>query len=84
LKVRLALHFPRSDLRQRAQTYFAGLLGESKRKNGWQLAGAAADSTPYGLQHLLGRANRMPTLYAVICAATAYFSVVDPGAPAGA
>ena len=57
LKGRLSPHFPRSDLRQRAQTYFAGLLGESKRKNGWQLAEAAADSTPYGVQHLLGRAN---------------------------
>lgn len=57
LKGRLAPHFPRSDLRQRAQTYFAGLLGESKRKNGWQLAEAAADSTPYGVQHLLARAN---------------------------
>ena len=57
LKVRMAPHFPRSDLRLRAQTYFAGLLGESGRKNGWQLAEAAGESTPYGVQHLLGRAS---------------------------
>lgn len=57
LKVQLAPHFPRSDLRQRAQTYFVGLLGESGRKNGWQLAEAAGESTPYGVQHLLGRAS---------------------------
>lgn len=49
LKVQLAPHFPRSDLRQRAQTYFVGLLGESGRKNGWQLAEAAGESTPYGV-----------------------------------
>lgn len=57
LKVQLAPHFPRSDLRQRAQAYFVGLLGESGRKNGWQLAEAAGESTPYGVQHLLGRAS---------------------------
>lgn len=57
LKVRMAPHFPRSDLRLRAQTYFSGLLGESGRKNGWQLAEAAGESTPYGVQHLLGRAS---------------------------
>jgi SRSO17 transposase len=28
-----------------------------ERKNSWQLAEAAGDATPYGLQHLLGRAN---------------------------
>lgn len=57
LKARTAPHFPRSDLRQRAQSYFAGLLGESGRKNGWQLAEAAGERTPYGVQHLLGRAS---------------------------
>ena len=27
-----------------------------ERKNGWQLAEIAGDRTPYGMQHLLGRA----------------------------
>ncbi len=29
----------------------------AERKNGWQLAQMAGNTTPYGLQHLLGRAN---------------------------
>jgi SRSO17 transposase len=28
-----------------------------ERKNGWQLAGQAGDTAPYGVQHLLGRAQ---------------------------
>ena len=33
-----------------------GLLSPSERKNGWQVAEAAGATTPYGMQHLLGRA----------------------------
>jgi SRSO17 transposase len=33
------------------------LLSAVERKNGWQLAEVAGNATPYGLQHLLGRAN---------------------------
>ena len=36
--------------------YLDGLVGDAQRKNGWQLAETAGDTTPYGLQHLLGRA----------------------------
>ena len=36
--------------------YLDGLLGDAQCKNGWQLAETAGDATPYGLQHLLGRA----------------------------
>jgi SRSO17 transposase len=32
-------------------------LSPVERKNAWQLAEAAGDSTPYGMQHLLGRAD---------------------------
>jgi SRSO17 transposase len=54
---RLWAHFARSEVRQRAQDYLRGLLSEAKRKNGWQLAEVAGNATPYGIQHLLGRAN---------------------------
>jgi hypothetical protein len=33
-----------------------------ERKNGWQLAEAVGDPTPYALQHLLGRADWDPEL----------------------
>ena len=54
---RIAQHFSRSELRRRAQDYLRGLLSGVERNNGWQLAEVAGDATPYGLQHLLGRAN---------------------------
>ncbi len=53
----LAPHFGRVDLRDRAGAYVRGLLASAERKNGWQLAEAAGHATPYGLQHLLGRAR---------------------------
>jgi SRSO17 transposase len=54
---RIAPHFSRSELRRRAQAYLRGLLSGAERKNGWQLAEVAGNATPYGIQHLLGRAN---------------------------
>jgi SRSO17 transposase len=54
---RLSAHFARSEVRQRANDYLHGLLSEAKRKNSWQLAEVAGNSTPYGIQHLLGRAS---------------------------
>jgi SRSO17 transposase len=54
---RLSMHFARSEVRQRAQDYLRALLSEAERKNSWQLAEVAGNSTPYGIQHLLGRAN---------------------------
>ncbi len=53
---RLAPCFRRSEARQRAGAYVDGLLSDTRRKNGWQLAETAGDATPYGVQHLLGRA----------------------------
>jgi SRSO17 transposase len=49
--------FPRSEPRQRAFAYLQGLLSPVERKNGWQLAEQAGDAAPYGVQHLLGRAQ---------------------------
>lgn len=54
---RLGRHFARAEARQRALTYVRGLLSPVGRKNGWQLAEAVGDRTPYGMQHLLGRAD---------------------------
>ena len=54
---RLSAHFTRSEAHQRACDYLLGLLSEAERKNGWQLAEVVGNATPYGIQHLLGRAN---------------------------
>jgi SRSO17 transposase len=54
---RLSPHFARSEVRRRARDYLRGLLCRVERKNGWQLAEVAGNATPYGIQHLLGRAN---------------------------
>src|SRR5215218_8189497 len=53
----LSEHFARSEVRERAQDYLRGLLSETERKNSWQLAEVTGNATPYGIQHLLGRAN---------------------------
>lgn len=53
---RLAPHFSRAEPRRRALEYVHGLLLDVERKNAWQLAERLGDPTPYGVQHLLGRA----------------------------
>src|SRR5688500_2709098 len=53
----LSPHFARSEVRQRARNYLRGLLSVVERKNSWQLAEVVGNATPYGIQHLLGRAN---------------------------
>jgi SRSO17 transposase len=52
----LAPYFERAEPRRHAMAYLRGLLSPAERKNSWQLAEASGDATPYGLQHLLGRA----------------------------
>jgi SRSO17 transposase len=52
---RLAPHFARSEPRRRALAYLRGLLAPIERKNGWQLAEAAGDRTPDGVQEFLSR-----------------------------
>ena len=54
---RIAPRFARSELRERARSYLRVLLSGAERKNSWQLAEVEGNTTPYGLQHLLGRAN---------------------------
>jgi SRSO17 transposase len=57
---RIGTVFARSEMRTRAMAYLAGLLSPAARKNSWQLAEISGDQTPYGLQHLLGRAAWEP------------------------
>jgi hypothetical protein len=53
---RMGAQFTRWDARRRAGAYLRGLRSPVERKNGWQLAEVNGDDTPYGMQHLLGRA----------------------------
>jgi SRSO17 transposase len=57
LGVRLGHHFLRSEPRQRLVAYLRGLMAPVERKNGWQLAEAAGDRTPSGMQEFLSRAR---------------------------
>src|SRR5262249_40765395 len=43
--------------RRRALGYLRGLLSDTERKNGWQLAEYLGEATPDGVQHLLARAD---------------------------
>src|SRR5690349_12836728 len=55
LAVHLASRFGRVESRRRAVAYLRGLLAPVERKNGWQLAEAAGDRTPDGMQEFLSR-----------------------------
>jgi SRSO17 transposase len=57
VEARLAPHVGRAEVRDHARAYVRGLLSGAERTNGWQLAEMAGHATPYGLQHLLGRAR---------------------------
>ena len=57
---RIGAVFARSEMRPRAMAYLAGLLSPAERKNSWQLAEISGAQTPYGFQHLLGRAEWDP------------------------
>ncbi len=55
LAARIAPRFGRAEPRRRALAYLRGLLAPLERKNGWQLAEAAGDATPDGVQDFLPR-----------------------------
>lgn len=55
LGARIAPRFLRVEPRRRALAYLRGLLAPVERKNGWQLAEAAGDPTPDGMQDFLSR-----------------------------
>jgi SRSO17 transposase len=53
---RMSPCFVQVQTRQRAQAYVRGLLSPVERKNGWQLAEEAGETTPYAMQYLVDRA----------------------------
>lgn len=57
LHERLAPHFARTEPRRRVRAYMEGLLGGAERRNGWHLAEAAGEATPYGMQRLVASAS---------------------------
>src|SRR3712207_4806128 len=55
LGARVAPRFTRVEPRRRLLAYLRGLLAPVERTNGWQLAEAAGDATPDGIQDFLSR-----------------------------
>jgi SRSO17 transposase len=53
---RLRPRFARAEMRVRCRRYLVGLLSAVTRKNGWQLAEAAGEPSPHGMQDFLNRA----------------------------
>src|SRR6266487_5551434 len=56
LHARIAPRFARPEPRRRVLAYLQGILSETERKNGWQLAEHAREARPDGMQRLLGSA----------------------------
>jgi SRSO17 transposase len=54
---RIASAFGRAEPRARVLAYLRGLLGQLERGNGWTLAEAAGEVSPYGMQRLLRTAD---------------------------
>jgi SRSO17 transposase len=54
---RIAGRFARVEPRRRAARLVLGLLADLPRKNCWTIAEWAGETTPDGMQHLLGRAK---------------------------
>lgn len=57
LHARIACRFGRPEVRERLRRYFVGLLGDVRRKNGWQMAEYIGERTPRNTQRLLGGAH---------------------------
>jgi len=56
LHARLAPRFARPEPRRRALAYLQGIVSDTARKNGWQLAEHAGEARPDGMQRLLSSA----------------------------
>jgi SRSO17 transposase len=54
---RIGPRFVRPEVRWRVAGFLRGLLGDVERKNGWQLAEQAGETTPDGMQRLLTSAR---------------------------
>jgi SRSO17 transposase len=53
LHARIAHRFRRPEVKERVQRYLIGLLGEIRRKNGWQMAEAIGEAQPRSTQRIL-------------------------------
>src|SRR5690606_16284560 len=58
LFARVPGRFGRVEPRRQARAYLTGLLAPEERKNGWQLAGPAADAPPDRMKRLINPASR--------------------------
>ena len=56
LHARIGPRFARSEPRRRVLAYLQGILSDTARKNGWQLAEHAREGRPDGMQRLLSQA----------------------------
>jgi SRSO17 transposase len=54
---RIGQYFKRAEPRERVYRYVQGLLSNTPRKNGWQMAEQAGESTPDGMQRLMSTAG---------------------------
>lgn len=77
---RIAAYFARLEVRHRVAGYLKSLLSPIERKNSWQLAEQAGDTTPYGIQHLLRRAQWDPNAVRDVLRAYVVESLADPKA----
>lgn len=50
---RIEHRFRRPEVKQRVRRYFAGLLSQMQRKNGWQMAEEMGEGAPHGAQRIL-------------------------------
>jgi SRSO17 transposase len=57
LSQQVRLYFVRPEPHLRALAYMQALMSSVERKNGWQVAEALGEATPYAIQHLLDRAK---------------------------
>jgi SRSO17 transposase len=80
LHARIAGRFARAEPRRRALAYLKGLLGNVGRKNGWQLAEHAGETTPDGMQRLLATADWDPDLVRDDLRGYVVEQLGDPGA----
>lgn len=57
LHARLRPHTARSRTHEQMKLHLQGVMGKAERRNGWHLAEAAGDQSPYAMQHLLSRSS---------------------------
>jgi SRSO17 transposase len=60
LSERIGAHVKRVEPRRRLAAYMRAVVGGAERRNGWQLAEAAGEGTPYGMQRLVASAEWDP------------------------